>query len=156
MRDITRCHPRLQRAAKKLVARCKKQGINIKIGECLRTAAEQDKLYSYGRTDMSRGRCTNAKGSTYSSMHQWGIAFDFYLDMDVDHDGKKSDDAFNDDTGLFEKVGEIGKKIGLEWVGGWTSIKDRPHFQLKSWGSTPYLLRRKYGAPEKFMKTWKA
>jgi peptidoglycan L-alanyl-D-glutamate endopeptidase CwlK len=64
-------------------------------------------------------------------------------------------DAFNDNTGLFEKVGAIGKKLGLEWGGGWTSIKDRPHFQLPDWGSTPYKLKCKYGTPEKFIKTWK-
>jgi len=153
MRDITQCHPRLQRAAKKLVAQCAKQGIDIKIGECLRTVIEQDALYAKGRTAPGI-KCTNAKGSTYSSMHQWGIAFDFYLNEDIDGDGKTSDDAFNDSTGLFEKVGEIGKKIGLEWGGGWTSIKDRPHFQLKSWGSTPYKLKLQYGTPDKFIKSW--
>lgn len=154
MKDITMCHPKLQKLAKKLIKECKKKGIYIKIGECLRTVAEQDALYAKGRT-IAGNKVTNAKGSTYSSCHQWGIAFDFYLNMDVDKDGKKSDDAFNNSTGLFEKVGAIGKKIGLEWGGGWSSIKDRPHFQLPDWGSTTYKLRQKYGTPDKFMKTWK-
>jgi peptidoglycan L-alanyl-D-glutamate endopeptidase CwlK len=156
MRDIKQCHPKLQKLAKKLIKKCAAQGIKIKIGECLRSIGEQDALYAKGRTIAPIGHTvTNARGCTYSSMHQWGIAFDFYLDMDVDKDGKKSDDAFNDDTRLFEKVGEIGKKIGLEWGGGWTSIKDRPHFQLPDWGSTPYKLKLRYGYPDKFIKTWK-
>lgn len=155
MGDITLCYPKLQRKAKKLVRLCAKEKIIIEIGECLRTAAYQDSLYAKGRTEPGK-ICTNAKGSTYSSMHQWGVAFDFYLKMDVDKDGKISDDAFNDSTGLFERVGEIArKKCGLEWGGGWTSIKDRPHLQLKDWGSTPYNLKRKYGTPERFRKSWK-
>lgn len=153
MRDITMCHPKLQRAAKKLVAQCKKQKISIKITECLRTVEEQNMLYAKGRTAPG-GKVTNAKGRTYSSMHQWGVAFDFCLVMDVDKDGKTSDDSYNDATGLFEKVGAIGQKLGLEWGGGWSSIKDRPHFQLKDWGSTTYKLKQKYKTPEAFIKTW--
>ena len=86
-------------------------------------------------------------------MHQWGVAFDFYLKMDVDGDGVISDDAFNNSTGLFEKVGALGKQIGLEWGGDWT-IKDRPHLQLPDWGSTASKLKQMYGTPDKFIATW--
>lgn len=155
MRDITKCHPKLQTLAAKLVKECAKQGITIKIGECVRTVAEQDALYSQGRTTGVKGKTvTNAKGSSYSSMHQWGVAFDFYLVEDVDGDGKTSDDAFNNKTKLFNKVGKIGQKLGLEWGGAWTSICDLPHFQLKNWGSTAAKLKKEYGTPAKFMKTW--
>lgn len=50
MRDITLCHPRLQFLASRLVEECNKQGLKIKIGETLRTVAEQDALYAQGRT----------------------------------------------------------------------------------------------------------
>ena len=43
--------------------------------------------------------------SSYSSMHQWGIAFDFYR-----NDGKG---AYNNNDGFFNKVGAIGQKLGL-------------------------------------------
>ena len=89
MRDITLCHPRLQVLATKLIEECAKQGLQIKIGETLRTTAEQDALYAQGRTKPGN-IVTNAKGSSYKSQHQWGIAFDFYLKMDVDGDGKIS------------------------------------------------------------------
>lgn len=153
MRDITQLHPTLQTKIDQLISECKKQGISIGIGECLRTVAEQDALYAQGRTKPGN-IVTNAKGSTYSSMHIWGVAFDFYLTMDVDGDGKTSDDAFNNSTGLFNKVGKIGKSIGLEWGGDWTSIKDYPHFQLPDWGSTTTALKNKYKTPEAFRKTW--
>lgn len=153
MRDITQLHPILQQKANELIALCRKNGIEIKIGECLRTVAEQDALYAQGRTKPGN-KVTNAKGSTYSSMHQWGVAFDFYLNMDVDGDGSKADDAFNNRTRLFNKVGALGVSIGLEWGGNWKSIVDLPHFQLPNWGSTATKLRNTYGTPEKFRATW--
>ena len=153
MRDIAQLHPELQKKIAQLQELCAANGIQIGISECLRTVAEQDALYAKGRT-AAGSIVTNCKGSTYSSMHQWGVAFDFYLIMDVDGDGKTSDDAFNDATGLFEKVGKLGQSIGLEWGGGWKSPVDKPHFQLPDWGSTATKLKQLYGTPEKFMATW--
>lgn len=154
MSNIAELHPMLQILAAKLKEECKKQGISILFSECLRTRAEQDALYAQGRTKPG-SIVTNAKGSTYSSQHQWGIAIDFYLDMDVDGDGSKKDDAFNNSTGLFERVGAIAKSIGLGWGGDWTGFKDRPHLYLPDWGSTTTKLKQQYGTPERFMQTWK-
>ena len=153
MRNVSQLHPELQKKVVKLQKECLKAGIKIKIGECFRTVAEQNALYAKGRTAPG-SIVTNAKGNSYSSMHQWGVAFDFFLDMDVDKDGKTSDDAFNNATKLFNKVGAIGKKLGLEWGGDWKSIKDLPHFQLPDWGSTTSKLKKMYGTPEKFKETW--
>lgn len=155
MRDIKALHPDLQKKIAELENLCKKSGITIGIAECLRTKAEQDALYAKGRTAPG-SIVTNAKGSTYSSMHQWGVAFDIYLKMDIDGDGQTSDDAYNNAKGTFNKVGKLGQSIGLEWGGSWTSIKDLPHFQFKNWGSTPSKLKATYGTPEKFMATWKS
>jgi len=153
MRNVSQLHPELQKKVEQLKMLCQQNGITIGISECVRTVAEQDALYAKGRT-MPGKIVTKAKGNTYSSMHQWGVAFDFYLKMDVDGDGSVSDDAFNNSTELFNKVGKIGQSIGLEWGGAWTSMKDLPHFQLPNWGSTPAKLKRLYGTPEKFMATW--
>lgn len=144
-RDITKLHPRLQTLAKKLKTECAKQGLKIEFSECLRTVAEQDALYAKGRTAPG-SIVTNAKGSSYSSMHQWGVAIDFYR-----NDGKG---AYYDNDGFFKKVGAIGKKLGLEWGGDFKSIKDNPHFQLPDWGSTTSKLKATYGTPAKFMKIW--
>jgi peptidoglycan L-alanyl-D-glutamate endopeptidase CwlK len=146
MRDINRCHPRLIDLSKKLVSACRGQGLIIGIGESFRTKEEQDALYAKGRTAPGN-IVTNAKGSSYSSHHQWGTAFDIYRS-----DGKG---VYTDGDGFFEKVGKIGKSIGLEWGGDWKSPVDKPHFQLPDWGSTTARLKRMYGTPEKFMDTWK-
>ena len=153
-RDIKQLHPKLQEIIPKLIEKCEKQGISIKIGECLRTVKEQDELYAQGRTKPG-SIVTNAKGSNYSSMHQWGVAFDFYLDMDIDKDGKKNDDAFNNSKKTFQKVGTIGKNLGLEWGGDWRSIVDMPHFQLNNWGSDAKTLKATYKTPKKFFASWK-
>lgn len=154
-RNITDLHPRLQAKIAELKEKCSAQGIEIGISECLRTVAEQDALYAKGRTEVG-SIVTNCKGYSYSSMHQWGVAFDFYLKVDVDGDGEIADDAFNNSTGLFEKVGAIGQSIGLEWGGSWKSLKDRPHFQLPDWGSTASKLKSTYGTPDKFFATWES
>ena len=144
-REITLCHPELQEKAKKLVSACRGQGLLIGIGECYRTVEEQDKLYAQGRTTPGN-IVTNAKGSSYSSHHQWGTAFDIYR-----NDGTG---AYNNNDGFFDLVGTIGVKIGLEWGGNWKSPVDRPHFQLPYWGSTTAKLKEQYGTLDNFKKTW--
>ena len=146
-RDITMCHPRLQKLAAQLAEECEKQGLIIKIGECFRTVAEQDALYAQGRTKPG-SIVTNAKGSSYSSQHQWGIAFDFFR-----NDGNG---AYNESGDFFGKVGAVGKQLGLGWGGDWKSIVDKPHLYLPDWGSTTSQLRQLYGTPDKFRATWEA
>lgn len=144
-RDVSKLHPELQEKISQFRVACEKAGLKVGIGECFRTVKEQDDLYAQGRTKPGK-IVTNAKGSTLSSMHMWGVAFDFYR-----NDGKG---AYNTSGKFFEKVGAIGKKLGLEWGGDWKSFKDMPHFQLPQWGSTTANLKAKYGTPEKFKETW--
>lgn len=145
MRNIRALHPELQQKISELQKLCSKNGLKIGIGECLRTAAEQDALYAQGRTKPGK-KVTNARGSTYSSQHQWGIAFDFYR-----NDGTG---LFNTDGNFFERTGVLAKTLGLGWGGDWKSLADMPHLYLPYWGSTAAQLKQKYGTPEKFMKTW--
>lgn len=145
MRDVNTLHPQLRRKALELVRLCEKKGLKIGIGECLRTVAEQDALYAQGRTKPGK-RVTNAKGSSYSSQHQWGIAFDFYRN---DAAG-----AYNDTGNFFQKVGSIAKSIGLGWGGDWKSFADLPHLYLPQWGSTTVRLKQLYGTPDRFMDAW--
>ena len=151
MRKIEDLHPKLQALLYELKAECEKQGLKIGIADCVRTVAEQDANYAKGRD--KKGKVidkskivTNAKGSAYASMHQWGVAFDFYR-----NDGKGS---YYKADGFFRKVGAIGKTIGLQWGGDFKSPVDEPHFQLPDWGSTPAKLKAEYKTPENFFKTW--
>ena len=145
MRNITLCHPRLQALTAQLVDKCVGAGLPIKIGESFRSVAEQDALYAQGRTQPG-SIVTNAKGSSYSSQHQWGIAADFYR-----ADGKG---AYNEAGDYFNRVGAIAKQLGLAWGGDWKSIVDKPHVYLPDWGSGTGILKQKYGTFENFKKTW--
>ena len=144
-RDTSKLHPILQTKMQQFLSLCQKEGLKVGIGECVRSVAEQDALYAQGRTKPG-GIVTNAKGSTYHSMHQWGVAFDFYR-----NDGKG---AYNEANGFFKEVGALSKTLGLEWGGDWKSFQDQPHIQLPYWGSSPTKLKNLYATPERFRTTW--
>ena len=144
-RNITDLHPVLQQKISELQKLCKKEGLELGIGECFRSVAEQNALYAQGRTTPG-SIVTNAKGSSYSSQHQWGIAFDFFKNV--------KGHAY-DDTAFFNRVGALAKSIGLGWGGDWTKPVDKPHVYLPDWGKTTSTLKARYGTFEKFKKTWK-
>jgi hypothetical protein len=48
---------------------------------------------------------------------------------------------FITESTLYDKAGEIGKALGLEWGGDFSSITDKPHFQCKK-GKTMAELRK--------------
>lgn len=144
MGDVTRLHPTLQRIISELQEKCTEKGMKLGIGECYRTVEEQNEKYAQGRTKPGQ-IVTNARGSDYNSQHQWGIAFDFY---------KNVPGHAYDDLQFFDDVARIAKGLGLGWGGDWKSFVDRPHLYLPNWGSTCSELKRLYGTPERFMRTW--
>lgn len=144
MRDTTQLHPELQEKLATLRKMCAAEGMALGIGECLRTVAEQDELYSQGRTKPG-AIVTYAKGTTYSSQHQWGVAFDFFENV--------AGHAY-DNPDFFRRVGAMAKSIGLAWGGDWFSPVDMPHLYLPYWGDTPAPLKRQYTVPERFFATW--
>lgn len=93
----------------------------------LRTFAEQDKLYSQGRTTAG-SVVTNARGGF--SYHNYGLALDIVLinkvtnkpvwDIKTDFDKDRISDWI--------EIVNILKSFGYEWGGDW-KFKDYPHFQ---------------------------
>ena len=144
--DRKKLHPWLDHKLGLLLKECAREGIYLIITEGFRTVAQQNALYAKGRTKPGKV-VTNAKGSSYSSQHMWGVAFDIAI-----NDSKRLYDA-----GLIKKVAEIAKsdKVGLGWGGDWKSFPDTPHFYLKKWGSGTGELKATYGTPAKFKKTWR-
>lgn len=140
--SLNELHPKVEDMKNQLIEECARQGIPIKITESVRSVGRQDQLYAQGRTAPG-SRVTNAKGSSYSSNHQWGIAFDVCMANGDPYDVDK-----------LKQVGEIGKSIGLEWGGDWTTIVDMPHFQLSDYGSGTKEIKAMYGTPDKFANTW--
>lgn len=143
-RNVEQLHPWMQYKVRRIQKKCKKKGLKLGIGECFRTREEQELLYAKGRTD-SGAIVTNARGNSYSSQHQWGIAVDLFQNIK----GREYEPAF------FQKVAKIAKKEGLGWGGNWKGFQDTPHFYLKKWGSTTAQLKEQYGTFAKFKKTWR-
>lgn len=105
----------------------------VRIAQGLRTFAEQDALYTQGRT--TKGVVvTQAKGG--QSIHNYGLAVDFFLLID----GNKASwdvkaDWDKDKKADWDEVVEVFKKYDWVWGGNWTSFKDMPHFE-KTFGHT--------------------
>jgi len=136
-------HPTAQKLANALVAKCGEQGVTILITDTLRTEKEQNDLYAQGRTKPGN-KVTNLKYP--DSLHCWGVAFDFAVLSDIDNDGDL--DADWTSLNLYNKVGQIGKDLGLVW-GGDFSNTDRPHFQLSNY--TVSVLQKTYKTPQGFI-----
>ena len=104
-----------------------KSDVKMLVTQCLRTFAEQDKLYA------QRPKVTNAKGG--QSIHNYGLAFDFCLvkgketiwNVAKDFDGDKNPDWL--------EVVNYFKSLGYTWGGDFRSFKDAPHFE-KTFGHT--------------------
>lgn len=97
------------------------QGWSCRIISGNRTWKEQDELYAQGRTAPGQ-KVTNARGG--QSNHNFGIAWDIGL---FDQNGK-----YLTDHKLYLELGVVGRNLGLEWGGDWKSLKDFPHYQVKT------------------------
>ena len=125
-RSLDDLQPLLRQKAQYHVSICAAEGIDLLIYCTLRTAGEQAELYSRGRTKPGR-IVTYAKPG--SSAHQFGLAYDC-VPLRA---GKPVWNAKGADLELWQRVGRIGKSLGLEWAGDWTSFKEFPHFQVPDW-----------------------
>ena len=118
-RNVNDLNPRVKELCLKFIAECKSKGIDIIITSTYRSAQEQNALYAQGRTVAGK-KVTNAKGG--QSFHNFRLAFDVVPLIA----GK----AVWGDNKLWDRIGAIGKGVGLEWAGDWKNFKEMAHFQL--------------------------
>ncbi len=76
--DRTMLHPWLDYRLGILLKKCAKKRIYLIITEGYRSTSLSGRSLCQGRTKPGKV-VTNAKGSTYSSQHMWGIAFDIAI-----------------------------------------------------------------------------
>ena len=118
--NISTLVPRAQAKAREWLARCRAEGIHVKVIAGTRSYEEQAALYAKGRTAPG-SKVTNAQPGY--SWHNFGMAWDFVV--------------FNAagqplwDSPLMDRCGAIGEELGLEWGGRW-EFQDTPHLQLKT------------------------
>jgi peptidoglycan LD-endopeptidase CwlK len=104
--------PAAQRKAREFMKAVRDAGITIKIISGTRTFAEQHALF----TQVPHV----TKADAGHSNHNFGVAWDI---------GDFTGGTYHPESEVYKKVGEIGKKLGLEWGGDWHGFKDEPHFQ---------------------------
>lgn len=107
-------HPAFVDLVKQFLKSCELNKLSVGITAGYRSFEEQNKLF------LKRPKVTNAKGGF--SWHNYGLA------VDVVYRDKKGKFTWDDNL-PWDKLGELGKAVGLEWGGDW-QFKDRPHFQL--------------------------
>jgi peptidoglycan L-alanyl-D-glutamate endopeptidase CwlK len=118
-KNIATLHPRVQPYARSFIQKAAAAGITIKIISGLRTYADQNALYTQGRTAPG-AIVTNARGG-YSN-HNFGLAFDI---------GIFSGSKYLEESPLYAAVAPIALDLGLEWGGNWKTLQDLPHYQLR-------------------------
>jgi peptidoglycan L-alanyl-D-glutamate endopeptidase CwlK len=119
-RRIEDLEPKVADMCHAFVAECEKQGISVIITSTYRSNEEQAALYALGRTKPGN-RVTNAKPG--QSLHNYKVAFDF---CPIIH-GK----AVWNNAELFERCGEIGESVGLQWSGRFLTFRESAHFEFK-------------------------
>ncbi len=161
--------PEVQAMAKEHILRCADAGIELLIYCTLRDAQEQARLYRQSRTkeqvqkkmdqltakgfpalakilkdvgpQKSGPKVTNAGPG--ESFHQYSRAYDCVPVLQ----GKPIWGTGGEGAALWDKVGKLGKKCGLEWAGEWTTFREFPHFQFTGGKALSDFMQERYGAP---------
>lgn len=121
-RDLADLHPIVRVRAEAMLAECDRHGIDLLVTSTYRDSAAQQALFDQGRTKPGK-KVTNAKPG--QSWHNWRLAFDVV----PLRNGKPVWGTAGEDGRLWERVGVIGERCGLEWAGRWTRFREFPHFQ---------------------------
>ncbi len=97
------------------------KGLNVGLFQGYRSFEEQAILYSKGRSRPGK-IITNAKPG--QSLHNYGIAADIVFRVNGEWSWVLKHP--------WEKLGKLGKELGLKWGGDFKRLKDFPHFEWKT------------------------
>lgn len=137
-RNIATLSLKAQREARLFLARALQGGLLVRIISGTRTYAEQNELFKKGRFGNPGPVVTKAKGG-YSN-HNFGIAWDIGIFT--------ATGGYLSDGPEYAQAAKLGLTSPVEWGGNWTTIVDKPHFQL-ALGMGVSLLRTAFEAGEK-------
>lgn len=127
-RKLTDLHPKLQPIAEDFLAACAMVDIDVLVTCTYRSNSEQHTLYAQGRTTPGH-IVTNAKeGQSAHNFMLNGVPAAKAFDIVPMRAGKCIWDSHDP---VWDRLGNIGRHLGLNWAGDWTSFKEYPHFQLK-------------------------
>lgn len=126
-RDMTDCHPELQKRYAALKAAFEEQTGRQLFETCTwRSEEKQQQLYAQGRTAPGK-IVTRIDGVLKKSRHNVYPAE--AVDVCVDSDpGPGKHPVWNPEA--YALLGPLAMEHGLHWGGNWTSFKDYPHLEL--------------------------
>lgn len=145
----SKLNPIVNERKNRLIQKAVEQNIKIVITEDIRSFKEQEELYQQGRTKKGNIVTNTKAGESY---HNYGLAFDYALlnssgtiiwDTSYDGNGNGKSDWF--------EVADIGKKLGFDWGGDWTSFIDYPHLQM-TFGISIAMLKEGYRVNDEVVK----
>jgi peptidoglycan L-alanyl-D-glutamate endopeptidase CwlK len=170
---LSAVHPELARRARIIAARLATYGYPVEIGQGLRTVAEQNVLFSQGRT--RKGRIITKAAGGFSP-HNFGCAVDFLLAKPVPlvlaNGTTKLDVRHNPILTLFPDYTLSGGKVmehplwkllslEIETVGlvsgyNWKSFQDKPHVEIPELDYTHGVVFRALYKQGGMSAVWKA
>ena len=159
--------PEAEEMAKRHILLCAEAGIELLIYCTLRDTHEQARLYRQSRTkEQVQAKIDQLKAKGFpalaqilkevgpqksgpkvtgagpgESFHQYSRAYDCVPVLN----GQAVWSTSGEGGKLWAKVGQLGKKCGLEWAGDWTSFREFPHFQLTAGDTILDLMQAKFG-----------
>ncbi len=104
------------------------EGLNVMFWDGWRSPSETIKNMKAGTTKVK---------DPYGSLHTWGSAFDIVFSRNGQPYWPPATDP------RWQRLGAIGKRLGLVWGGNFRSFFDGPHFQLP--GVSVSRLKQRYG-----------
>jgi len=131
--SLTGCHPELLKRGTSFIIECARNGLAVRVTEARRSAERQAWLYSIGRTASNPITGSDAiltKAPAGKSNHEEGRAFDI-APMRASKLGTPDYSPTTwYDTPFWPQIAAIGKACGLVWGGDFSTIHDKPHFEL--------------------------
>jgi peptidoglycan LD-endopeptidase CwlK len=124
-KNIAGLHIKAQELARRFMAEATTGNLVVRIISGNRTYKEQDKLYSQGRFGNPGPIVTNAEGG--ESNHNFAIAWDIGI---FAANGAYLTGATAAEEREYDRIYDLADHLPVEWGGNWTSIKDRPHYQV--------------------------
>ena len=115
-------HPELARRIIQMETALSRSGNPVTITRLggRRTFDEQDALYAQGRTRPGN-IVTRARAG--QSNHNYGLAVDVVPLVN-------GQPTWNVANAVWQRIGDEGKRAGLNWGGDWQAFQDKPHFEL--------------------------
>ncbi len=119
MAALSGVDPDVQTKAVQLLRDAWAVGVPLVVTDGYRSPKMQAALYAQGRNGVPGPIVTNAPPGY--SWHEYRKAFD----VGVLANGRPT---WPNDVALWQRIGAVGKRLGLEWGGDSTTFVDRPHF----------------------------